>query len=337
MALKKGFVHLIPLFAVAVVIVGVLATLSAYQENSQKAALGKVLSDSDTNQEQIKKESEQKQESDKKQVEAQKESDNKSQEVQKESEQKQQETDHQNSAGGFTFSSHVKEENESKKSEVQMESQHEGSNSAKFEGQIQNGNLKIEIHVENGKVVTKFHDENGQEVEVEKSVGDKLAKEADDTLEEKEIEIATGSAQLGFIEHGHRVRTNFPLTVDPATGQLFVTTPTGTKAVAILPAAAIENMIRAGILTTVTGGGGSNPPGGTDSASTPTSVLGATTELTTGSKGNLVYKVSGEKSERLLGVLPVNFNLTAVVSAENGQLLSTQESIFARILDLLSF
>ncbi len=328
---KKGFIQFLPLFAIAIVLIGTVASLSVYQQNSQKAAVGKVLSDrsgSDDNggdhggssgesggSSQQSSGGDQKpstSNSNKSEVKNVSEGENKVEKPEK-----------------------VEIKQPEFKQEVHQETS-EASGSAKFESKFENGNLKIEIKVEDGKVVTKVHDENGREVEIEASDEAKLTHEADSVLEKEDIEIATGSAEPGFVHKGEKVRTNFPLSVNPTTGQLFVTTPAGTKVVAILPAVAIENMIRAGVITTVSGGV-SNPPGGTGSATQVASVLGAATELTTDGKGNLVYKISGEKSKHFLGILPVNLNVTAVVSAENGQLISTQESLFARLLDLVSF
>src|SRR3989338_8237903 len=68
-------------------------------------------------------------------------------------------------------------------------------------------------------------------------------KESINTLEtesELEIEETTPSASSG-----RKIRTNFPITVNPLTNEKTVTTPSGTKTI-ILPEVAIQNMINAG-------------------------------------------------------------------------------------------
>lgn len=344
---QKGFVHLIPLFAVAVVLVGALAALSVRKEDLQKQAVGKVLSDRSGGGDDNGGSSSGSGGSD---------------------------SNHGSSSGSSSgsggISSQISGENkaptattgvsrveaEAKKVESEIKTEANKSKvsienaNGKFESETENGKtktkfeangLKVEIESENGKLVTKVKDEKGQEVEVNDVEKQDLVDAADKELENDGIKLATGSAELGFVQDGRKVRTNFPLSVDPATGQLFVTTPSGVKAVAVLPSVAIENMIKAGVLTRVevpvlpepTPDEGSGSAGATQGAQV--SVLGASIQLTE-QNNQPVYRISGVKDEKLFGLLPVGVKLTTVVSASNGSLVDIQEGIFARILDLLS-
>lgn len=342
--MKKGFAQLIPLIVIALLTIGSLTTVSVQKQNAQKDAVGKVLSDrsdgdrkdDDRNDGSISSNSGSSNSSGSSK-------ENKSSERSTETPKPEQKSKSksENKSENKLEKTSKKVEFEKTKTETEFESEthieKEGSASAKIEEKIRIGGLKIEIKTENGKVVTKIKDKEDNDVEVEDEVEDELQKQTDDILEKDDIKIATGSAQLGFTEHGKKVRTNFPLSVNPATGQLMVTTPKGTKVVAILPSEAIQNMIKAGIMTSldqppVTD---TNPPEGTSSA--VTSVLGAETELTTEDNGTVVYKIKGIKNKNFIGLIPMNLKLTAVVSAENSQLISTQESFVTRILDLLSF
>lgn len=341
---KKGFVHLILLFALAVVLVGALVAVSARKENLQKQQVGKVLSEKEGR--------DVEDESQKKADEAAKEATEKQAEVTK----KDSENASENSNSSFssnkfnavskTDDSETEIETENGKTKVKVKNQggefeteiEEGKEKTKF----QSNNFKIEFEREGDKFVAKVKNENGEEVELEASEEAELFNDLENELEDDGIKIATGSADLGFVEDGRKVRTNFPLSVDPATGQLFVTTPAGVKAVAVLPSVAIENMIKAGVLTRVeepgptpspTPGESSGSAGATQGAQV--SVLGSSIELTE-QDNQPVYRISGVKDEKLFGLLPVGVKLTTVVSASNGSLVDIQEGIFARILDLLS-
>ena len=335
---KKGFAHIVSLIVIAVVVAGAFSALSIRREEAQKEAVGKVLSSSDD----INKGS----------------SSGSSGSSAKSDDEDQDKTTTSGSSGSGS-SNTVKVESRSGQSKTQIESNSKKteikteSEEGKFETKIENGkeetkirsgNLRIEIKTENGVSVLKVKNENDEEVELEDEEEDELLEELEDELEEDDIEIATGSAQVGFIQKGHKVRTNFPLSVNPATGELFVTTPAGEKVVAILPDVAIQNMIRAGILTRVEeepepqaspspeGTSSAQPPEGTTAAS----VAGAGIELTQ-ENNEAVYLISGVKDEKFLGLFPAGIKLKAIVAVDDGNLLDIRQGFFSRLLDLLSF
>lgn len=341
---KKGFVHLIPLFAVLIVLVGTLAAVSVRKENLQKQQVGKVLSE--------KEGQEVEDESQKKADEAAKEAAEKQAEIAKKDSENASKNSNSSSSSNKShtvsktdgFETEVETENgktkvKVKNQDLEFETEvEEGKEKTKF----QSNNFKIEFEREGDKFVAKVKNEKGEEVELEASEEAELFDDLENELEDDGIKIATGSADLGFIEDGRKVRTNFPLSVDLATGQLFVTTPSGVKAVAVLPSVAIENMIKAGVLTRVeepgstplpTPGESSGSAGATQGAQV--AVLGASIELAE-QNNQPVYRIRGVKDEKLFGLLPVGVKLTTVVSASDGSLVDIQEGIFARILDLFS-
>lgn len=345
--MKKGFAQLIPLVVIALLVFGGMTTLSIQSQNSQKAAVGKVLSEKSGGGEGSEDHGGSSDSSS-----SNSNSSDSSKSSGKSDENKSSNTTSESSKSESKTKSESKVENKQEKSnskievkksetktefETESETESEGSSSAKIEEKIRIGGLRIEVKTENGKVVTKIKNKNDEDVEVEGEVEKELQKQTDDILEEDDIKIATGSAQIGFTEHGKKVRTNFPLSVNPTTGELTVTTPKGTKIVAILPSVAIQNMIKAGVISTLDQPPttDTSPPQGTGSAIT--SVLGAETELTTEDNGTIVYKIKGIKNENFIGIIPVNLKITAVVSAENSELISTQEGFLTHILDLLSF
>lgn len=250
-----------------------------------------------------------------------------------------------------TTDSKTKVKTSSKKTEVKTESKN-----SRFETKIEDGRkdsklriggLKIEYKLENGKVVSKIKNENNEEVDLDEDEKEDLFEEIESELEDDNVKIATDSTQLGIIQNGRRVRTNFPLSVNPQTGELTVSTPSGEKIVTVLPDVAIQNMIRAGfpIITTPSpspepsGSPEATPsatPEGTPTASPQTAMETADIELTQ-VNNVLSYIIDAAKEERLLGVLPVRIKVKGVVSATSGQLLELRRSFLSRLMDLLSF
>ena len=329
---KNGFAHIIPLVIIATVVIGGFSALSTLSEQRKREAVGKVLSESSDDEDRSGSSS------------SSGSSGGKSGETKSS-------TSNQTSGSSDKFkiesetgTTKTKIEKDKQKSEIKVESE-EGKFETKIEKdkqetKIKTGGLRIEIKFENGLRIVKIKNEDDEEIEASPEAENELLEEANEKLEEKDIQIASDSAGLGFIQHGKKVRTNFPLTIDPATGQLFVTTPAGTKVVAILPDVAIQNMLAAGILTHVeqSPSPSPQPSGSTPSASaTPSAtVAGAAVELTQ-VQDQPVYIISGIRQQNFLGIVPVDIKLKAVVSIQNGQLVDVQQGILARILDIFSF
>lgn len=343
----RGFVHIFSVLVIVAILAGGLLLLSVKKESDQKKAVGSVLSSSDNSEDEDSSSSGSKQsEQEKKQLEAQKEFSKKESEQNKESRSQSSSKTKTESQFG---SSKAKIETENGRSEIEIESsdgakfKSKVEDDGKFETKVRSGNLRIEIKVEGGKVVTRVKNENDEEVEVEDEERDELLEDVEDELEDDDIKIASDSAGLGFVQKGHRVRTNFPLSVNPTTGELFVSTPAGDRVVAILPDVAIQNMIAAGIMSRVEtppSPPAVEPPGGTDSATpqatvAPT-VAGASIELSE-FKGKVAYRIDGVRDEKFAGIIPVNIKVKAVVSVENGELLDINQGLFTKLLDLLSF
>lgn len=320
---QAGFVHIIPIIVMAVLTIGALGAI-AQQEQKQKEAVGRVLSSSDKEDDNNKGSNSGSQDSrSKSSDEGNKSSDSRG----------------RGSTGELKIESRrdegkTKIETKPEKTKIEVrtgEGRFETKvEEGKEETKIRTGGLRIEIKREGDLVVTKIKNEQDEEVELEDDEKEELLEDLEEELEEDDIFIATEEAQPGFIQRGHRVRTNFPLSVNAATGELIVSTPAGEKVVAILPEVAIQNMIRAGILTRVI-----EPPApveGTASAS----VAGAGIELTQ-VNNQPVFVISGVRSQRFLGLVPVDIRVRAVVSVENGQLVDLQQGLLPRILDLVSF
>jgi len=149
---------------------------------------------------------------------------------------------------------------------------------------------------------------------------DKLNKE----LKNKDIKVSSTSGDGFSIDAGRiRAKTHFPLSVDPTTHTLTVTTPAGTKEVTILPDQAVHNLLQHQILSTINQSSGS---GTTDNTISLTQV-----------NNQPVFSIPGQSDKKFLGLFPVSFNKTVFVSAQTGQVIQTKENFLNKFLETFSF
>lgn len=231
---------------------------------------------------------------------------------------------------------------------------------------IQSEGKKSEVEIETSggqKIKTKVEDDGKTKVEIEDE--DKEASESADEDEdeiEDEDEEASGSADEDDLEEVRSI-SKFPLRIDLATNQLIMTKNGVERVLTVLPAKAVQNMLRAhlkkglgpkffeGATTSATPAATSSAepspqsPSATPSA-TPTEEPIATesAEITVlesqisleEEDGQAVYKIPAKKHLKVLGLIPVTTDFTGFVSADTGALLKEQESLLSKILDLLS-
>lgn len=163
-----------------------------------------------------------------------------------------------------------------------------------------------------------------------------------------ESETATPSATpSNQIDDQLRSISKFPLRIDTQTNQLIMTKDGVERVLTVLPERAVQNMLRAhlkkGLGPKFFGEGTpSASPTATPSAqplitesSTDITVLENQIELEERG-GKPVYKIPAVKHLKLFGFIPISTQFTDFVSAETGNLVEEQQSLLARLLDLLS-
>ena len=196
-----------------------------------------------------------------------------------------------------------------------------------FRLDITSGKIKTRFEIKDDKVVVKAEQADGTDVELAE---ESLAK-IDDRLEKDNIKVATAGASKFLVQKGTvGAVTDFPVSVDLATNTLFVNMPNGQKEIAVLPEQAIQNIIKAKIISSL----GDKP-----------AVAGANTNVTSvgqlvilGEKNGIpVYEINGVSDQKLLGFIPVKVQKDIVVSGQTGNALSIDQSFGARIIDALSF
>lgn len=223
---------------------------------------------------------------------------------------------------------------ENKQSETEVETQDGKKIKTKTEDdgtekvEIEQGKLKVKYVIENGQVKLKLENEEGEEVSAEKENLNELEEEIEDGLEAEGIKIATGSGRPAIVRKNVAALTRFPLSINPQTNQLVVSTPAGEKIVTVLPDQAVQNLLSKNIVNVIEG----------SSSAEITPELGAlegTVSLEI-KDNEVVYKVKGKKSHKLLGFFPIQTDTTAFVSAETGEPVAQEQSLLSRFIDIIS-
>jgi hypothetical protein len=190
---------------------------------------------------------------------------------------------------------------------------------------IRSRGIEIELKSEDDKVVVKAKKSDGTEVELEQ---DETLDKLNEDLTEDDLEIGTSSTNGTTITKGEvEAETHFPLTVDPVTHTLTVTTPAGSKQVTVLPDEAVQNVLQTRLIDTV--------ENEVNSGADTTSI---TKKIRLNEVDNeLTFEIKGIKQKKLLGIIPIAFVKTTFVSAQTGQVLKTDETLINKLLELLSF
>lgn len=173
-----------------------------------------------------------------------------------------------------------------------------------------NSNYKYEYY--DGELKVKVNSENDQtEIETEGN-GQKFVLKVKDS----EVEIAADEKGLVFAHNGIEAVSSQPLSVDPETDELVATTSDGSKVVSMLPDDVFDKLVEESIIDD-----------GDDNGDVT---------LDTNDKNELVYHAKFSKKRKLLGLIPVTTETNAELSADSGEVLSVDISLFNRLLGLLS-
>lgn len=196
-----------------------------------------------------------------------------------------------------------------------------------FKKEVEAGGVKVKIEQKDGKLEIKGEASDGSEIEL----GEQEVFKIEERLDKNTVKIATGSGNTFVFAKGTiGAQSQFPLSVDLVTNELTVSTPNGPKVVAILPDAAVQNMLAANVINRLSG-----PTAG---ASGSAALKGVGDIVKFEIKGGIpVYTISGISNQKVLGFIPVEIHENVVVSAQTGALVTKEETLLNRLLDLVSF
>lgn len=186
---------------------------------------------------------------------------------------------------------------------------------------------EIEVEGNKLKIKQKIKDASGREIEkqMELKADEELELESQDGDEKKKFKIkaSNDNSSIEIERDGFKAKSNLPISINE-NNELVVTRPDGTtKIVVILPDEALSRLKALNITPVV--------PGSKDDT------LEDNMPVLEDEDGESVYKLDGQKEERILGLFKVNYKTKATVSAETGEVLKTEFSGLDKIWSLFSF
>ncbi len=189
---------------------------------------------------------------------------------------------------------------------------------------VYSGGIKVRYEVRDGRVTIKAKTEGGENVEEQELF--KIV----DRLNKTGIKVATEGGKLLVVRNNIGALSNFPLSVDLNTNQLIASTSAGTRVLTVLPDQAVQNMLAANVISRL------GPKAITEAARTGQATT-VSSIIQLGLRNNIpVYEILGIRDFRLLGFIPISLPVTAVVSAETGDLVNVDQPLTTTIVDLLS-
>ena len=125
------------------------------------------------------------------------------------------------------------------------------------------------------------------------------------------------SPQLAINANNVIAQSSMGLSVDPLSGILTVQTPTGPQKVSIMPDEALGIVTE---LNALNAGRKTKP-----------------SMLLVSEKGDLIYRILGEKVEKFLGLFPLPVQKQVLVSADTGSIINVELSPFSQFLSFFTF
>ena len=169
----------------------------------------------------------------------------------------------------------------------------------------------LEIKTEDGgELKLKIKETQDGQMELSKLKYDLIKQELEIKLEDGNLRIRVEGDNFELIDGASKVLTNFPITADPLTGQIFVTTPKGIVELKQMPDSILEKALA---------------HGGTAEIKDLQSIK------------ELEYRVESESVEKLLGLFPISIPSVGYYDSQTGEIIEEQISLINRILSALSF
>ena len=126
--------------------------------------------------------------------------------------------------------------------------------------------------------------------------------EIEERPEVKRISIFSDNGNFVVSQSGIKAKTEFALTIDTKTANLYLTTLSGNKYLSIMPYDAVANLLRVKLLS--------------DVSQNSIEIVEKERELQ--------YKIKGQKIFNLFDIFKYNLSLTAYVSASTGEVLDIE-------------
>lgn len=133
---------------------------------------------------------------------------------------------------------------------------------------------------------------------------------------EQELEVKVEGDNINIEAQNIGAETHFPLTFDKVTGQLLVTTANGQRVIRVLPAQASQIARTAGVQNQI-------------------EKIEIQANSTQGANEDVVLKLTGRKTGKILGIIDINQPVETEVGAQSGTILNTNEPFWLRLFSSL--
>jgi hypothetical protein len=129
--------------------------------------------------------------------------------------------------------------------------------------------------------------------------------------------ISILNTQEGFLisQRGVSARTEYSIFIDPSNRELSLETPSGKRYLGVLPYEAVLSVVKANIINTLN--------------------VDGEVVLREEVGGDLLYEVLGEKSIKVINLIDLSVPVDVSVSASTGQIVSVNQPVWFRVLDIL--
>lgn len=187
----------------------------------------------------------------------------------------------------------------------------------------------VRLETEDGKEVELRVKEGGTELsrvrfDVEKQelvVKSESDDASEDESAENKLRIRLDGNNFLLTRQGVDALSKFPLTVDDASGAIFVQTPVGEVRLGVMPDTIVEKAKASDDIDDVSG----------------VELESNNASVNTSDAAPLEFKLAGTKSAKLLGLFNLQIPSTVVYDAQTGSFLRSERAFVTRVLDLFSF
>lgn len=172
----------------------------------------------------------------------------------------------------------------------------------------------------------EFETEDGKKLELKVKEGDTELQRVRLNVDKNELIVRAGdesririrTSQNNFVvsREGINAVSKFPISVDDATGEVFVKTPAGDVLLKAMPDTIVQKAQASDDLDSVESVG-----------------FGTQADVSL----NLEYVVTGTKSEKLFGMFTLNIPSSLIYDAQTGEFVRNDQGVVTRVLDLFSF
>lgn len=176
--------------------------------------------------------------------------------------------------------------------------------------------ITLKYQIKGGQLALVSQDGQGGQVAIEEVDLRRTETAVLDRLEKRGISLSlTSDNKLAVSNKEVTAVTDLPIMVDVETKTLMVSTPSGPKKLTVLPDKALENILNLGIIASV------------NTQEIPRiEFLG----------GELVYRFGGTKKYKMFGYYEVTVPTSIVVSAETGEVVSSDQPLVTKVVRLIS-